>query len=488
MCTRIGSVRRRLLAIASIAASGTGCVGISAGVAVAATGETATSPTARQVTIPGWLNPGQPVVAQDGDLWLNAQRSSSRGHRTELLEVTTAGKLIRRVDRNLTPLLIGPDGDLWLATTGRQVRLGSITPGGRVRVFGPLSRLRKSPENPSVTLAGATVGPNGDVWFAADSDYEGGSEVGYISPAGRITVDPISNNGDGWFDMTTDSNGYIWLSALDLSGSPVLTWISPEGRTGTLTGDPQGPLAPDLTGDVWAPDGSGAEFDEVRSEPPRRPETVRSVEWTSMALTRYNPPVGLATAADGQVWFLGAPCTSISAMDNCASYGHPELGSISSLGALASYPSPVPGIGNAPQLTTGPDGRLWTSTPGYSIETDTSYPANAGLLWAITLPSAPRMRAPSLRLVAAGSHARSTFVTLHCSGQPGRYCFGTIALRAGGSRLQTQSYAIDPGHATTYTFAVTEHGSRSPITVEATNTLPDGHAIQHLSATIRTVK
>ncbi len=474
MFTGIRDVRRRSLAMASITALVIGCMGISAAAAAAGTSETAASPTAQQITIPGWLNPGQPVVDQDGDLWLTAQRDvSSRGLQTELLEVTTAGRVIRTFDRNVTPLLIGPDGGLWFATTGPQVRLGSITPGGRVRVFDPFSKLKKSSEHPQVNLDGATVGPNGDVWFVVDSNYEGQSEVGYISPAGRITVVPIPNNGYGWFGIATDSNGYIWLSGLNL-----LTWLSPTGETGTLKGgDPQGPLIPDLTGDVWAPEGYGAEFDEVRSEPPGRPETVRGVTWTSTNLggPGYSPPVGLATAADGQMWFLGELCTSITAIrDNCGSYGDPELGSISSLGAITTYPSPVPTESNTPQLTAGPDGRLWTT--------------NDGELWAITLPGAPSMRAPSLRLLSAASHARSTVITFRCSGQPGRYCFGTITVRAGESKQQTQTYAIDPDHTTTYTIASAEHRPGTRISVKATGTLSDGHTIQHLSATIRTVK
>jgi hypothetical protein len=186
------------------------------------------------------------------------------------------------------------------------------------------------------------------------------------------------------------------------------------------------------------------------------------------------------------MWFLGEVCTSTAAL-GCGSYGDPELGSISSLGAITPYPSPVRTEGTTPQLTAGPDGQLLSSqSTDYLIVNGAYQPTNDGALWAITLPSTARMRPPSLRLLAAVSHSRSTVITLHCSGLPGHYCFGTITLRAGESKRQTQTYAIGPEHTTTYTITTIDHRPGSRVSVKATDTLPDGHTIQHLSATSRT--
>jgi hypothetical protein len=130
MFTSMRNVQRRSLRSASIATL-IAFMGLSAAPAVAVAPYTMASPTAQRIAIPGWLNPGQPVVDPRGRLWLTAQRDGSSRLQTELLNVTIGGRVIRVVDRDVTPLLIGPDGNLWFTTIGAEVRLGSITPTGR---------------------------------------------------------------------------------------------------------------------------------------------------------------------------------------------------------------------------------------------------------------------------------------------------------------------------------------------------------------------
>jgi hypothetical protein len=168
--------------------------------------------------------------------------------------------------------------------------------------------------------------------------------------------------------------------------------------------------------------------------------------------------------------------------------GDSELGSISSLGAITTYATPVPST-SSDQLTAAPDGQLLNSEPtDVPIVNGHYQPTNNGTLWAITLPDVPRPQAPTLRLLSAVSHARSAVVTLHCSGQPGRYCSGTITLRAAKAATQAQAYAVEPDYTTTYTIASVHQRLGTHATLTVTNTDLGGRTIQRLSATVHTLR
>src|SRR5579859_1106284 len=170
-------------------------------------------------------DPSGITAGPDGDLWftevatIDVKSYTSLG---KIARITTAGALTEfpLPTPNDEPRYItaGSDGNLWFSIQSSQGdigvgKIGRITPQGTITVFTP----------GNLYTAGAiTSGPDGAVWFAADS------HIGRITSAGKISE--FSTPGQGFNQLrpagiTAGSDGALWFA----TASALVGRISTDG-------------------------------------------------------------------------------------------------------------------------------------------------------------------------------------------------------------------------------------------------------------------
>lgn len=110
-------------------------------------------------------------------------------------------------------ITVGPDGNLWFAADSY---VGYVTPNGSAMNFYAAA--------PVGSTHSIITGPDGNLWFE-------GSQVGVMNTAGQVLAEYGGDGDDdgGGFYLTTGADGNIWVSAF--SGNATLTRITPSGST-----------------------------------------------------------------------------------------------------------------------------------------------------------------------------------------------------------------------------------------------------------------
>lgn len=250
--------------------------------------------------------------AHDGNLWFVSNSNN-------LVRMTPAGvRTSFTVDTAINPGLVsvveGPDGNLWVAEMLLD-RVARVTTAGVVTRFGPVD----SGFSPgSYGISSLAVGSDGAVWGAR---AYGSTSIVRISMTGVITTFPCSEVKT----VTTGPDGAIWYLAGNATTSPD-NW-----RLGRI-----------------APDGTTSEH----------------------PFTTSSRLVGLATGADGNLWFSELDTSAVARLTSGIPSAAPAIttqpssasvasGQPTTLRALASG-SPVPTV----QWESSPDGAAWASVPG----------------------------------------------------------------------------------------------------------------------------
>lgn len=384
----------------------------------------------------------QIVAGADGDMWADTDLKGPY-----LLRISPSGRVLHAYrPRNLRPgpLAVGPDGNIWFfaLTPDRRsfdvATLGYLTARGRVREF-PQRRLGDS------LITGLVAGPDGNMWFTD------GHVVGRLTPAGQLRL-LIAPRRTSIASIAEGPDGNLWLT-----GDPAgLFELSPVGRWRTLTRTRGGgELAVDQNGDAWtARDHAGG---------------VQRFSSGGL-LTEVRTPVpveGIGLGPDGNIWFAGEG----------------RIGSISPSGTLTS--NALLGLRFGPSgadLVPGPDGRTWISTITYgklwAITPDPpvqdapariqilrarvtgaspnpfgpqpqSHPARRGLGRLDGTPACGAAAGPAATTACLGPVPPPDFahlqITLRCTGQPGRYCHGTITAADAYGMLIHHVYAVATG-------------------------------------------
>ncbi|MFN8539220.1 MAG: SMP-30/gluconolactonase/LRE family protein [Thermomicrobiales bacterium] len=195
---------------------------------------------------------------------------------------------------------LGPDGNLWIGTLGRIVRL---TPDGQVTEF-PLS-------NPQWEVYTLVAGPENALWFIPARILRNSRIVARITTAGAITEFPLSVPGlDQVGDIVAGQDGRLWVT---LSGTNLLGRLSPDGTLATVE------LPPSLRA-------TAAELGDTRGR-------------------IFSSNEHFARNADGSLWFTRG-------------WRQPaQIGRIATDGAIAAYPL-IQGF-TPLALTIGPDRAIW---------------------------------------------------------------------------------------------------------------------------------
>jgi hypothetical protein len=375
--------------------------------------------------------------------------------------------------------VIAPSGQLWLASRSRfaAVRLGT-------------GKLALSQQIAGAFTTSPIVGPNDEIWFG-EINADGYSSVGEISPTGRTRSFALPS-ADEAKSVAAGSDGNVWFTAVAGNARPVLGRITPAGQLKLFTTPPQihgwiGGLIPAAGGGFWATLQLAARVSvayvstsgEIRptagavsaraldqagvlwgwgSNPGRiyRVPTRGSVgqfEW-SQSLDLGRPVHGaLVRAGDNQLWFAGATVDYDAGSPNGYPIIDPILGSVSSQDAIATWAIPYSNQDGSPvgavsqNLLPGPDGRLYAI--GYPGAADQWH------IFATTLPDLTQMRAAQVGISAARADtSRRITTTLRCTGQPGLFCSGTIAVFHAGHNIADQTYALAPGLRSSQTISL----------------------------------
>ena len=186
-------------------------------------------------------------------------------------------------------------GDLWFIEEG-------VNKIGR---FDPQTKAMSDYSIPFAdsVLDAITVDPSGNVWFI------GGKGIGYFSPNNPNNIQ-YYDVASGLLGIVSDSNGNIWVSAID---DPITSYY----------------------------------LDEYNPS-------------TGALITQYTVPVGQKAAAltfgpDGAIWF--AP------YDDYVGVSNPSIGELTSSGTFEFYPTAViPG-----GITSAPDGNIWFTAVGTNV-------------------------------------------------------------------------------------------------------------------------
>ena len=174
-------------------------------------------------------------------------------------------------------------------------------------------------------------GSDGNLWFL-QSAFD--SQIGRITPAGVITLFPLSNYG-GLQGLVTDPDGALWLSASIPSYR--LLRITPLGE---ITEIPV-PAGVEPHQKVWGPD--GRLWFLTNDNRIGRLSLDGMVQFFSLPEPNRGA-AALRIGPEGSLWFVER--------------GLQAIGRMTLAGAITEFPLPQP-AGDLVDLTSGPDGNLW---------------------------------------------------------------------------------------------------------------------------------
>jgi streptogramin lyase len=188
-------------------------------------------------------------------------------------------------------------------------------------------------------------GPDGNVWFTFDRDFNSprGSAIGRINSRGKVTLFRAGlRRGSELGDIVLGPDGNLWFA--DHGKQPAIGRVTNEGditefRAGLHPQSKPADLVAGPDGNVWF----------VNSKPtPAIGRINPSGEITefSAGLNPESSPGGIVVGADGNLWFNNRSASS-------------AIGRITPSGEIAEFgPGPYSG-GSLPGPVLGPDGNVW---------------------------------------------------------------------------------------------------------------------------------
>jgi streptogramin lyase len=303
-------------------------------------GRITTSGVITSYTNPGIRGPSAIIAGPDGALWFTDFDAVGR--------ITTAGAVtIYQENEGYSPsaITVGPDGALWVTSEGQNSAPPTPNVIFRMTTSGVVTNAYDVPEVPTGGLYGITSGPDGALWFGAQSGSDSGL-IGRMTTSGAFTfyTDSSGLTPDG---ITTGPDGALWFTDPD---SNLIGRITTAGAITNYT-DPSiiGPsgIAVGSDGALWfANTGNEHQTGEQSQTSIGRINTSGTV--TSYDGPGIETPYGIVSGPDGSLWF-----TNVS--DN-------SIGRITTSGVVTNYTDPS--IDDPSGIASGPDGALWFTNAG----------------------------------------------------------------------------------------------------------------------------
>jgi virginiamycin B lyase len=311
------------------------------GASAAPTGSIRQYPTPSPNSEPTAIAPGP-----EGSMWFTEQREDKIGRITltgapinEWTIPTPAGEP--------TSITLGPDGNLWF-TEEKGDKIGRITPSGVISEF-PLPPNR----NPNAI----TAGPGGLIWFTENGEEENEKKehvrvgrIGRISTAGGVPSETIIPTSTGEpMGITEGPDGNIWFTerAAGNVGRMIGNEISEFHVNGG--GGPSG-ITVGPNGELWFTLEYGDKIGRI---------TTSGTPITQTQLPTPNSrPNQIALGPDGALWFTenGSHKVIIEGKEEEREFS--RIGRITPGEEIGEYPTEIPESGPA-GIATGADGNLW---------------------------------------------------------------------------------------------------------------------------------
>lgn len=264
------------------------------------------------------------TTGPDGALWFPGSVSSNIGR------ITTSGQLATYAlsTGSVTGFdALGPDGNVWFTELIPSL-IGKITPtGGVITTYPTLS----PNANPGAIAAGA----DGNLWFI-EQTY---GQIAKITTSGTVTEYPVKNT-FAEIGLTAGPDGNVWYTVPFTSEGPSVARITPAGAVTLcpLSNSSAVPLfittGPD--GNLWFTDLGTDQVGEID------PSCVSNTEY-SITTKNANPSV-ITAGPDGNLWFLeNTPFGAVA--------------KISTSGTVTEYPAQFQNFQDG--IVAAPDGAIW---------------------------------------------------------------------------------------------------------------------------------
>ena len=244
-----------------------------------------------------------------------------------------------------TGITRGPDGNLWFAADSGTI-IGRSSPSGRIDEF-PVPGV----DSNAGYFVGICSGPDGNLWFAD----AGNSAIGRITMSGTITEFPLPTAGTVPRNITAGPDGALWFTEQIGSRIGRITTSGAFSEFPT-TGRPDG-IAAGPDGNLWFTQSRltdcGTDFCStvVAAIGVITPQgTIR--EYALSAGTRTLPGA-ITQGPDGALWF-----TEILLTGPEFNTGGGSIGRITTTGSISEFSLPTADAQPA-GITLGPDGNLW---------------------------------------------------------------------------------------------------------------------------------
>jgi sugar lactone lactonase YvrE len=279
-----------------------------------------------------------------------------------------------------SPLIVGPDGNLWFGlgivtnpgqspTDAAGVNtLARITPAGKITPF----RL-PSPYDQQSILGDLIVGPDSNLWFTVQSFNADGNASGEViaraTPSGAITIYPLPSSSRFATSLVAGPDGNVWFAedpaGTGSDGGTAIAQITPAGHITEYPVSVPGvaaavSLTPSRDGNLY--------FVEVGTSCPTNCQQLQSAIGRitpSGQISEYtlpNQPPGLlfgaaATGDDGSAYFTELALNT-SHNSSFGYVGTNRIARITPSGHLSEYTVPD-SSGGTLTLTAGASNTLW---------------------------------------------------------------------------------------------------------------------------------
>jgi len=239
----------------------------------------------------------------------------------------------------------GADGNVWVSERASS-QAARVTPAGDIAEFPVLG----TGGGFTLPLQCVTHGPDGNVWFTVTKGIN--SQVGYITPAGTVTVFPKLVLTATFFSITAGPDGNLWITEAGFGSSRIGRFTTAGALTeyATPTNIPsfnvESSIAAGPDGALWFTESSANQIGRLDPTQLRTCAVVPTDCITEFAIpTSSSGPGAITAGPDGALWFTETTANQIGRITTDGKVTH-------------EYFIPTANAG-ASDITTGPDGNLW---------------------------------------------------------------------------------------------------------------------------------
>jgi len=262
------------------------------------------------------------ITGPDGNLWFIEGDKIAR--------ITPMGKIsefpLPSANTFPSSITTGPDGNLWFT---EQSKIGRMTLTGKVSEFSLPFHQYSAGSNPIKEPAGSahgeplaiTAGPDGDLWFTEIGRV--GSSIGRITTAGKITEFSLPTTNTFPSSIAAGPDGNLWFTAIGTNNGPSeIGVMTPQGkiREFTLSHSILSSITRGPDGTLWFTE---FQYDKMGTTAGKigRITTAGKISYFPLP-TASNSPTSITFAKDHTLWFIEVEITVTDPYGTNGKIGH----------------------------------------------------------------------------------------------------------------------------------------------------------------------